>query len=195
MSYSVKHLGDIADIYSGYQSRKTIEENSTGNHRLLQLRDFTVDRKTIFIKNLIKINVARASGDQILQKYDLIFLSKGAKPFAHVISDIPPNTIPANYFFKLNILSDINSEYIAWFLNKEESKLYFSRYSGTTAHMPVIRKDILMNIKIPIPPINIQNKIVKINNMITQEQNLLNDLAIQRRRLGQALCNNLMTNN
>ena len=191
MTETTISLGSLAWIRAGYQSRSKIEESPSGTHALIQLRDFSDDRQKLNAEKAAWIEPGAINPEQILQKGDVLFLAKGAKNFAFVPSDLPSPSLVASYFFIVRPDQRVLPSYLAWFLNLESTKKHFSRLSGYSAHMPVVRRDVLERTKLPLPDIETQRKIVELDDLIQKQDKLLHDLAKKKSLLGTELCRRL----
>ena len=70
-------------------------------------------------------------------------------------------------------------EYICWYLNHPEvSTLIKAQQTGSSTLL--LHKSILENLKIPIPDLNTQKKIVKISKLQQKEQELMKSIAEKR---------------
>jgi restriction endonuclease S subunit len=54
--------------------------------------------------------------------------------------------------------------------------------------MPVVRRSVLESIEIPIPPLEVQSKIAKLDVLLQKELELIDKLAAKRRELITAAC-------
>ncbi len=181
-------LGEIADVRAGYLTRKAVRNEPEGTHCLLQIRDFSRDRTAVNVANMVRITPEPRSSVSSLQPGDVVFLAKGANNFAVAISDMPAPTLAASYFFILRPKPMVLSGYLAWFLNHESTRALLSRLATTGAHMPIIRRDVLESIEIPLPPITAQKTIAALDSLRLQEQTLLADLARKQQELVSGVC-------
>lgn len=181
-------IRDLAQIRAGYQTRKGVQDTPDGSHALLQIRDFNEERTKIDLKNLARVVPGQINEEQVLQDGDVIFLAKGAKNFSYVPKGLPEPALAASYFFILRPGRRVAPAYLAWFLNLESTKRLLSRYSSTLAHMPVVRRDVLESVEVPLPNLETQRKIVELAALTDEQQQLLTDLAEKQKILATAAC-------
>lgn len=181
-------LGDLAEIRSGYLTREAVRNNPEGTHCLLQIRDFSRDRATVNMIDLVRITPETRSSGHPLQTGDVLFLAKGANNFAFAVSDLLAPTLAASHFFILRPKPAIRSDYLAWFLNHESTRALLTRLATTGAHMPIIRRDVLEALDIPLPPVTIQKTIADLDSLRSQEQALLAELARKQQYLISSVC-------
>jgi hypothetical protein len=183
MTNPIHKLGDLADVRAGYLTREAVRNDPEGTHRLLQIRDFSRDRATVNVTDMVRLTPESRSSVCPLQPGDVVFLAKGANNFAAAISGLPTPTLAASYFFILRPKPAILSGYLAWFLNHESTRALLTRLATTGAHMPIIRRDVLEALEIPLPPLTTQKAIAALDSLRLQEQALLTDLARKQQEL------------
>ena len=188
MTNPIHKLGDLADVRAGYLTREAVRNDPEGTHRLLQIRDFSRDRATVNVTDMVRLTPESRSSVCPLQPGDVVFLAKGANNFAAAISGLPTPTLAASYFFILRPKPAILSGYLAWFLNHESTRALLTRLATTGAHMPIIRRDVLEALEIPLPPLTTQKAIAALDSLRLQEQALLTDLARKQQELISSVC-------
>lgn len=188
MANPIHRLGDLADVRAGYLTREAVRNDPKGTHRLLQIRDFSRDRTTVNVPDMVRLTPESRSSVCPLQPGDVVFLAKGANNFAAAVPDLPSPILAASYFFILRPSPAILSGYLAWFLNHESTRALLSRLATTGAHMPIIRRDVLEALEIPLPPLTTQKAIAALDSLRLQEQALLTDLARKQQELISSVC-------
>lgn len=182
-------LNKIAKIQSGYISRGKIESREDGTHFLMQARDMDSHHLTYRTDSLIRFNPAMSRNDWILNEGDILFMARGARNFSIMLQEIPDNLLAAACFFIARVArKDVMPAYLCWYLNQAPAKRYLHRHSGKGVHMPVVRRLTLEEIDIPLPPLEIQKKIVEMNTLMKNEQELTEKLAKKRNALITAAC-------
>ena len=143
----------------------------------------------VYGEGLIRFNPAISRGDCILKKGDILFMARGARNFSVILQEIPDPALAAACFFIIRVSKkDVLSEYLWWYLNQGPAEHYFHSQSGRGVHMPVVRRSVLENIDIPVPAPDIQKKIVKLDALMREEGELLNNLAEKRKEIITATC-------
>ncbi|MEM9158418.1 MAG: restriction endonuclease subunit S [Verrucomicrobiota bacterium] len=181
-------LNDVSQARPGYLSRSKIEPNEKGSHFLLQIRDFDKERRTIDASGLFRFFAKPVKDESLLQDGDVIFLAKGARNFAAAVQGLPYPCLAASYFFVLRPLPKLLPAYLAWQLNQEPARQHFAKFGTSGAHMPVVRREVLENLEIPLPNIEQQRKIVAIDQLARQQTRLLAQLADKKLKLAAAIC-------
>lgn len=181
-------LKDLVHIRAGYQTRKMVKPNPAGSHALIQIRDFNDDRSEIDLKHIARIEPGPISEDQVLRDGDVIFLSKGAKNFSFVPRDLPGRSLAASYFFILRPDERLYPPYLSWFLNLESTKDALRQYATQGAHMPVVRRDVIEDLEIPLPDLATQRKIVELAALIERQGQLMAELTEKMKIFANSAC-------
>lgn len=181
-------LSDVSTISTGYLSRKAVENEAEGTHFLLQIRDFNAERTEIDLTGMIRFTPSPSSKDKPLKLNDVVFLSRGQKNFAFSLPEVPVPTFAGSYFFVLRPKSTITGPYLAWYLNQPTAQHHFKRLSTVGAHMPVVTRDVLESLVVPIPDLTTQQKIIELNILAASQAQLLNELADKKRMLANTAC-------
>lgn len=188
MTNPIHKLSDLAVVRAGYLTREAVRNDPEGTYRLLQIRDFSRDRATINVTDMVRLTPESRSSVFPLQPGDVVFLAKGANNFAAAVSDLPAPTLAASCFFILRPKPAILPGYLAWYLNHESTRALLTRLATTGAHMPIIRRDVLEALEIPLPPLIAQKAIAALGSLRLQEQALLTDLARKQQELISSVC-------
>jgi len=182
-------LQDIANVQSGYLSRGKIEAAADGSYYLLQAKDVDADRLTYQRNTIVRFNPELSRKDWILQRDDIIFMARGARNFAVLLEDIPEPLLAAACFFIIRVSNGKTlPNYLWWYLTQGPVEDYLHRASGRGVHMPVVRRAVLENMEIPVPPLETQQKIGALDKLMRTEQRLLTAMAEKRKELANAVC-------
>lgn len=182
-------LRNIADIQSGYLSRKKIEPDKHASYFILQSRDVNADYLSYSTENLVRFSPELSKKDWILKPNDLLFLARGAKNFSVLLRVIPDAVLAAGCFFIVRVTSeDVLPEYLWWYLNQAPVENYFMRHTGRGVHMPVVTRAVLENLEVSVPSMEIQKNIVSLDELMRREHELLSVLATKRKLLASAVC-------
>jgi len=105
------------------------------------------------------------------------------------ITEYLKNTLAASYFFILKVKSEnILPDYLAWFINQAPAQGYLHNFARRGTHMPVVPKSVFENLKVYVPDIETQKKIVKLISLTEKERNLLQSLQERRDLLIHTIC-------
>lgn len=182
-------LKNLAEVSSGYQTRKGVEERPNGTHYLLQIRDFNKARTSVNTEGMMRISPPGMAPESHLREDDVLFLAKGQKNFSWCVGRLPElPTLAASYFFVLRPRPEVEGEYLAWFLNQEAAHRHFARLATKGAHMPIVRRDVLESLEVPVPDLATQRKIIELADLAEEQGKLLAELAEKKQALATAAC-------
>ncbi len=182
-------LSKIATIQSGYHSRGQIEPFEDGSHFLFQARDVDGENLTYRTDALIRFNPDLSRTDEALKKNDILFMARGARNYSVLLEEIHDFTLAAACFFIVRVSdAKLLPAYLFWYLNQPPVERYLVRHSGRGVHMPVVRRSVLEKLDIPLPNLEIQKKIVELEALRKQEEELTSRLTEKRKQLMTASC-------
>ena len=95
-----KRIRDIAEIRTGYQFRGKVEAAEDANVAVIQIKDID-DRLNVCLDDLLPVRVDNPE-PYVVSKGDVLFLSRGHRQYAAMISDAVADTIATGYFFILH---------------------------------------------------------------------------------------------
>jgi len=186
-------LIDIADIKPGHPFRGSINPSDDADTYVIQIRDINqygeVDKPTV-----VKTTLTSRKKPAYLKENDILFAIKGARHFATLMQNIPDNSVCSPHFFIIRVnnksLAHVIPAFISWQLNQVIAQQYFKN-SAEGTHYVSIRRKVLEDIPLVIPPIANQEKIVAFHNAAIKEQKLLHQLIKNRQQQTNALAINL----
>lgn len=181
-------ISELSAIFPGYLSRKRIDDSTDGSHHLVQLKDFSPDRTALDRTKLSRFSPNRISSERNLKDGDVLYLSKGANNFAFTANSLPEPSLAASYFFILRPTETILSDYLTWILNQKKTKTEINRQVASGARIPVVRKSVLEELRIPLPSLETQQRIIELNKLQKTEKRLLLELIQSREELCSAAC-------
>jgi hypothetical protein len=182
-------LKKLVKIQSGYINRGKIDPRNDGTCLLLQAKDVAANHLSYRTDALVRFMPKLSGKDWFLKSGDILFMARGARNFSVLIDKLPGSVLAAACFFVVRISnSEILPEYLWWYLNQLPVEEYLKRFSGRGVHMPVIRRAVLENIDIPLPPIKTQTQVSNMTMLLQREQDLYKKLAKKRKYLMTEIC-------
>lgn len=160
-----KKLNDIAEIYSGVQISRFIDENA--------------DESPVLKNKFIKNNILEYSNEKISEELNEKYYSKKGDI---IISLSQPNTVSLihedgyiipMYFAIIRLKKDYNPTFIYHILNSKQFHFKLHKLLEGGA-LKVIKVNDLKNIKINIPDMENQEKYAEFLNLIDEKTSLLN---------------------
>ncbi|HCL81908.1 MAG TPA: hypothetical protein DHW81_06735 [Nitrospiraceae bacterium] len=181
-------ITDIATVQIGYQFRERIEPVSDGTHSVIQIRDFD-DNYILNPSKLVRVKIDKLSENYIVNKGDVLFLSRGHKNWAAPILEALEDTIAVSHFFIIKLHNEkVLPEYLAWYINQPPAQQFLYSLAKRGSHMPIIAKGAFEGLTIEIPSIITQRKIVEISRLMKKEDQLLGDIQKKRTQLINSIC-------
>lgn len=180
-------LKDLADIRMGYQFRGRVEHDPKAPYPVIQIKDLNEDRR-LEPTGLARVQTKRDPQPYMARAEDVLFLSRGHRPFATILDTPPDNAIVSGYFFIIRMKSDgILPAYLAWYINQPPFQTELRPFLKGT-HMPMVALRDFVDLFIDIPPIAVQESIVKLDVLRRREQQLLVQVREKRDELIQSVC-------
>ncbi len=119
----------------------------------------------------------------MLQTGDVLFAAKGTKNFATVFENHNMAAVASTSFFVIRITDKtILPDYLVWFLNLPTIQYLLKSKAWGTA-IPSIRKPVLDELEITIPPIEKQKIIVKLSKLASNEEEIRTQIASLQKHL------------
>lgn len=182
-----KKLKDIAEIQLGYQPRTKMRPNATGSHRVIQIKDVT-DEDAVDFSDLIRIAPEREPGRYEVHEGDVLFISRGSRLCSAVVGVPPFPTLAVSFFYILRPDSAVVvPAYLSWAINQPDVQAQIQKYTMGTG-IPHIRRKPVENLRIHVPPLDIQQRILNVHDLLKREERLSASLLEKRRVLARALC-------
>lgn len=165
-------LSQIASITSGINERR----NPQGTIYYLSASDFVAPHT---LDPLLHPSIMPSPKleKHFLNKGDVLILSKGHHGFvAHSYQAIKQPAVASSIFMVLrNVSPTVLPEYIAWYINLKSTQDELINFSRGSV-LPAINKTILGELKIQVPDLETQKKIVKLDHLKKTETNIINQL-------------------
>ena len=173
-------------IVSGYSFRGKIQHSAKGNLRVVQLKDMENNYSQIG-DNCVRLERGGIGDKYLLERGDILFISKGANNFAIVYR--PKNSIPtvASSVFYVIKVDDSKADpgYVAWYVNSKEVQQYFQA-NATGTYSPSINREVVEEISLKLPSLEDQRRIANVARLAQKEQNIYTALKEKRNQLIEA---------
>jgi len=168
-------LRELLNIQLGYQLRKLdvdkdLELRREGKpHTLIQLRD--IDEALAYHEDLESVvYLLPKQSRYVLMQEDVLFLAKGKRNGALLAGPELAGRVPVSYFFILRVTSKlVLPAFLAWAINQERVQSDLKRRSQQGNAMPTITRSVFEETRIHLPPLNIQEFVIKLHALAEQE--------------------------
>ena len=154
-----------------------------GSCRLVRISDVSQDG-TWLNADFAHIEPAeRIRDDHFLRSGDVLFPNRGTRTTAIAFRMEQPRIIAGAQFFVLRPnVARVVPEYLAWFLRSESAARHFEeRRKGT--YVQIVERRDLEDLDLPLPPLEMQRKIVEAAALAIEERSLSEKIAVLRARL------------
>jgi restriction endonuclease S subunit len=174
-------LKEIATIRSGHLFREKIEPDPNGQYQVIQIGDITTDAR-LSSYALTRISLPDIKSSQIIEKDDVLFISRGMRKQAVAITDPLENTIATSQIFVIRPDQRLLPEYLAWFINQRPAQHFLEEHS-TGTNVSLVNMEALSKMPVQTPPLETQRQIVRIHNLSLREKELMDMIQTKRRVL------------
>lgn len=180
-----KNLAEIANIRTGFTFRGKIEEVSEGTAHLLQIKDARIQKDQSGSDNINTATLPKINWDGKQNAYvepgTVLLPSRGGYFRSSVFTG--GNALPliaSSQFILITPTSDkVTPEFLCWSLNRPVIQRYLEEIASQGSNISMLSTATAKELKIEVPSINTQHKILHINKLWEEE-----------RKLTQALLNN-----
>jgi len=169
----IKH---IVSLMAGHPFRGSIENTPNGEVAVVQMRDVDPD-SGIDSANLIRVNVTGRKKPDYLKQDDILFIGRGYRLFAALVDKELEHTVAGSHFFVIRTKpgSDVRADYLTWYINHKRAQKYFSQHVAGTA-LPHVNRNTLENLPVVLPPLAVQDQMMKAHYCRLKEKALLEAL-------------------
>jgi len=182
-----RRLKDIAEIQLGYQARTKMRADATGSHRVIQIKDVT-ENGVVDFADLIRISPDREPERYEVREGDVLFISRGSRLRSALVGSPPFPTMAVSFFYILRPDSAVVCPgYLAWAMNQPNVQAQIQKQTMGTG-IPHIRRKPVEDLQINLPPLAIQRRVVKVNELLKREEDLTTRLLAKRRELATSIC-------
>ncbi|MCG7919950.1 MAG: restriction endonuclease subunit S [Candidatus Thiodiazotropha lotti] len=185
-----KLLHSIADIRTGHAFRGRIEEDPDGDYPVLQIKDLK-GRTRITSDQLPRIKWQSDREPVPAVVDDILLPTRGEHYNAVILQGGEPVVVTGQLYVLKTKTTQMTAEFLAWYLNQKTAQHYFlSHRTGSSIHM--LNKQSLQQLKIPTPPLEIQQKIVTLHDLWVREREVTEQLLDNRETMLNGIFHNLL---
>lgn len=188
MHTQITKLGELADVRTGHTFRGALEHDPAGDVRILQIKDLR-QRAEIAPDSLIAITWEARTAPQLLEKGDIVVIARGESNAAAVYKGELP-VVATNQFFIVSTKQPcVLPEYLCWIINLPQSQRSLER-SGSS--IQAISKPVLMDMLIPLPSLETQHRLIGLQRIWNEEDQLIARLQTNRQQMLQGIYQQLI---
>ena len=200
-NHNIRLLGDIAKIRSGYTFRGKIEEvgHEKGNAHIVQIKDSRKisdeTQSTLITAEQLPYIQWDGKSSAFLDPNCVLLPARGGYFRASLVTSSGPGTLPviaSSQFLIIQPKPSVLPEFLCWSLNQSRTQYELSEASQGS-NIPMLSAATIQQVKLTIPPIDIQNKVLHLNRLWEQEQKLTHALLNNREAQMQGVFQQLIT--
>lgn len=183
----LRKLKDIAEIQLGYQARAKMRPAPTGSHHVIQIKNVGRDG-VVDYPGLLRISPEREPERYEVRNGDVLLISRGSRLRSALIITPPFPTMAVSFFYILRPDSElVDPAYLTWAINQSDVQAQIHRSTMGTG-IPHIRRKPVEDLEINVPPLAIQHRILRVEELLKRERELTARLLQKRRELATAVC-------
>jgi len=185
-------LKNVVDIHPGYPFRGAIKDFPDGNVRVVQMRD--VDKQAqVDWATTLRTELPGKRKPVWLLAGDVIFLLRGSHNIAIHLREVPAWAVISPHFFLLRIKEEggLLPAFLAWQMNQRPAQRYFNASAEGTFQRS-IRRAVLEDLRVNVPPLDVQERVLDMAETATKEIAVLKKLIANREDMMDAIASNIL---
>jgi restriction endonuclease S subunit len=202
---NLKPLGDIADIRTGYTFRERVEEISkNGNAHIAQIKDVRslwekTNTSLCWPQQLPKI-CWQGKDNAFVNPGSVLLPARGSKGgyfrASYLISSDEEDPLPvvvSSQFLVITPKESVLPEFLCWSLNQPAMQYWLAEGAGSQgSSIVMLNTKVAKELKLEIPSLETQQKILHLNQLWEQEHHLTHALLKNRETMLQGMFQQLL---
>lgn len=185
-------LSNIANISAGHPFRGRIPEKSGSDIRVVQMKNVSAGNGICW-DDVIETELEGKKKPDWLMAGDVLFVARGGRNYAVLVDQVKGRVVSAPHFYILRVKEpSLLPEFLVWQLNQKPLQNYFERVAEGSVTKS-IRRAILENTEISVPPLYKQEEIMKLNKIVQREKALYAELISNSDKLINSIASDLMS--
>ena len=177
----------------GFSAKGAIIDELDGTVQVVMAQHLTKGEQYHYRpEHRLKITPPRNGEKYLIKPGDILFMSRGVNNYAVLIEDIPQPAIAPLTFYILRPRGEVIPAYLAWCLNQEPAREQISSIR-TGAGTPMVPRNGLAEITIPLPPLDVQQQLATFADLQAREAKLLRELVDETERMRRLAGQRLLT--
>jgi hypothetical protein len=174
-------LKQIVSLMAGHPFRESIQNTLDGDVAVVQMKDVDPE-KGFDSTELYRVNLTGRKKPNYLQRGDILFMGRGNRIFAALVDQDLDNTVAGSHFFILRLTTySVSPNYLTWYINHKQAQRYFSQHVAGTA-LPHINRSALESLPVILPPIAVQEHMMRAHYCRLKEKALLETLVEKKKQ-------------
>jgi restriction endonuclease S subunit len=174
-------LGMLADVQMGYPFRSRLQHDPQGDVAVIQMKDID-DANLLHADDAIRVTLPKGKTHHLLRAGDLVFRSRGRSNGAALVATGVRAAVLSAPMLLIRRPRGVLPDYLCWFINAPSTQAQLAALAeGTSVRM--ISAEALKALDVPLPAIAAQRRIVQAAALAQEEQSLVAEIAMRRKRL------------
>lgn len=166
----ISTLKDLVDVRAGHPFRGSVPAHEGASAQVIQLRDVSPEGHVAWAA-LVRTDLQGHKAPDWLRDGDVLFAGRGGRAYALCLSQVPEQTVCAQYFFVLRCRPSaaVLPEYLAWHINRAPSQRYLLSNAEGSDQLN-IRRAVLEDLPVAVPDLARQRLIVELAQAAAEER-------------------------
>lgn len=175
-------LKDLSTIRPGYHLRGKLRPLPDGNLAIVQMSDIQPDG-SISYSNLTRISADKVNPEYLIKSGDVLLTNRGHNNEGVLIETEVTDTVAASHFYRIRLEGPaLRPEFLVWYLNQPTAQRELSRFKKSSS-IPLLSREGVEALPIPVPPIEVQERIAATGALLQQEMEIMQKLGELRSKL------------
>lgn len=182
------NIRNLVNLSAGHPFRESIQHALDGDTAVVQLKDVDPENG-LDSTQLFRVHLTGRKSPDYLQQGDILFIGRGYRIFAVLVDQDLQHTVAGSHFFILRVRPnnpDVRPDYLVWYINHKQAQRYFSQHAAGAA-LPHVTRTALENLPVLVPPLVVQEQLVKLHHCRLKEKALLEKLIEKKKQLVDSL--------
>ena len=176
-------IADLCTIQTGYTARSRLQPVLQGGVLAIQLRDVAADGE-VNPDTLTRVELGELPDRYFVRAGDVVFRTRGDRNIASALDERLVEPVLA--ILPLIVLRPnpdiVTPDYLAWAINRPDAQRYFERMGRGTG-IRMIPRSVFSDLRLDIPDVETQQRIVAADALSKREKVLTLLLAEKRRKI------------
>ena len=192
-AYPTESLNSLASIAAGYPLRGAVDALPVGDVAVIQMGNVHPETGVDW-SSTQRIALPSRRSANFLASEDVIFTTRGTRNFALALGQIPGLAVCSPHFFVMRVIDPcrIIPAFLAWQINQRPAQEYLRR-EATGSYILNIRREVIANLSLAIPPLEQQRAIIALADAARAERGALTRLIDNRNHQLEAIALGLAT--
>lgn len=181
----------MVKISAGYPYRGKIDQVRGGSVRVVQMKDVSFEGGVDW-EGLTESALTGKKAPDFVVTGDVLFVARGLRNYAIYVDQQVESVVCAPHFYLLRSkVGTLYPQFLAWLLNQSPMQAIFDSLAEGSLQKS-LRRSLLENIEIAIPPMKKQAEIVKINELAQRQKQIHRQMIANADKMMNVIANDLV---